>query len=110
MIQESAGLPRQCLWFTTLLSKAAHLPGGAGRAEAGRSVRELRILDMAQGQKKSRLVAWTFLDSEAQGALVAGRGGRRLTVSRQQAVDGGGQVPVPVVTLPASWLVSRMRR
>jgi len=65
MVQESAALPRQCLWFTTLLSKAAHLPAvRAALRQAG--ARDVRILDMAQGQKKSRLVAWTFLAEDAR--------------------------------------------
>jgi len=65
MIQESTALPRQCLWFTTLLSKASHLPAvRTALRQAG--ARDMRILDMAQGQKKSRLVAWTFLDEDAR--------------------------------------------
>jgi 23S rRNA (adenine1618-N6)-methyltransferase len=76
MIQESAGIPHQCLWFTSLLAKSAHLPG-VRAALKGAGVRELRILDMAQGQKKSRLVAWTFLDSEARARWSRVRWGRR---------------------------------
>lgn len=64
MIGESAALPERCLWFTTLVSKAANLPGvQAALRQAG--VRATRVIDMAQGQKKSRIVAWTFL-GEAQ--------------------------------------------
>lgn len=60
MIAESAALPERCLWYTTLVSKAANLPGvQAALREAG--ARATRVIEMAQGQKKSRIVAWTFL-------------------------------------------------
>lgn len=64
MIEESARIPQQCFWFTTLVAKSAHLPAlhGALRKVGATDV---RVLDMAQGQKKSRILAWTFLD-EAQ--------------------------------------------
>jgi 23S rRNA (adenine1618-N6)-methyltransferase len=62
MIAESALFPARCRWFTTLVSKAASLPAVYGALrQAG--VREWQTLDMAQGQKKSRVVAWTFLDA-----------------------------------------------
>lgn len=61
MIADSAAYASRCLWFSTLLSKAASLPAVyAALRQAG--VREWKTLDMAQGQKKSRAVAWTFLD------------------------------------------------
>ena len=64
MIEESALMPTTCLWFTTLVSKAANLPG-VQRALKKAGALEVRIIPMAQGQKKSRIVAWTYLD-EAQ--------------------------------------------
>ncbi|MDZ4290013.1 MAG: RlmF-related methyltransferase, partial [Prosthecobacter sp.] len=59
MIDESVVYADRCGWFTTLVSKSEHLP----RLE--RSLRlvkphEVRIIDMAQGQKKSRILAWRF--------------------------------------------------
>ena len=61
MIEESAAIPTQCLWFTTLVSKSSNLPGiRAALKRAG--VTTTRVIEMAQGQKRSRLVAWTFLD------------------------------------------------
>lgn len=59
MIQESAGFSSACGWFTTLVSKSAHLPKleqALHRAKAA----HVKIMDMAQGQKKSRILAWTF--------------------------------------------------
>ena len=62
MIGESAAHRVRCRWFTTLVSKAASLPSVyTALRQAG--VREWKTFDMAQGQKKSRLVAWTFFDA-----------------------------------------------
>ncbi len=65
LIQESALIPTKCFWFTSLLSKEASLPS-VRRALKKVGALETRILDMAQGQKKSRIVAWTFLTREQQ--------------------------------------------
>ena len=59
MVAESALRPGMCGWFTTLVSKRAHLPL-IGRALAGARAGEVRVLPMAQGQKQSRIVAWRF--------------------------------------------------
>ena len=60
MIAESVRIPTSCLWFTTLVSKAANLPT-VYRALKSAGVQDSRTIDMAQGQKKSRIVAWTYL-------------------------------------------------
>jgi len=67
MIAESVAFSDRCLWFTTLISKSASLPG-VYRALKKARVQDIRTIDMAQGQKKSRLVAWTFLDAEQRHA------------------------------------------
>jgi 23S rRNA (adenine1618-N6)-methyltransferase len=72
MIQESTGLPARCLWFTTLLSKAAHLPGVRTALKRAGAV-DIRILEMAQGQKKSRIVAWTYLGERERNAWRSAR-------------------------------------
>jgi len=59
MIAESAGRPGLCRWFTTLVSKSAHLPA-VDRALEAAGARDVQTVDMAQGQKRSRIVAWTF--------------------------------------------------
>lgn len=59
MIAESVQIPETCGWFTTLLSKAAHL-SAVERALAEARAAEVRVLPMAQGQKQSRIVAWRF--------------------------------------------------
>ncbi|MBP6182247.1 MAG: 23S rRNA (adenine(1618)-N(6))-methyltransferase RlmF [Flavobacterium sp.] len=64
MIYESAKYPMNCLWFTTLVSKKENL-SSIYKTLNKVSVVEIKTIDMAQGQKTSRIVAWTFL-SEAQ--------------------------------------------
>jgi len=67
MIAESARIPGQVLWFTTLLSSSASLPA-VHRALRQAGALETRTVAMAQGQKQSRFVAWTFLDPGARAA------------------------------------------
>ena len=61
LIGESALEPARCLWFSTLLSKKLNLPAIQAALKKAR-VRESRVIEMTQGQKTSRIVAWTFLD------------------------------------------------
>ncbi|WP_210521273.1 23S rRNA (adenine(1618)-N(6))-methyltransferase RlmF [Hymenobacter terricola] len=67
MVQESGRRPRSCYWFTSLVSKKDTLPG-VYRALQTAKATEVRTIEMAQGQKKSRLVAWTFLTPVQQTA------------------------------------------
>jgi 23S rRNA (adenine1618-N6)-methyltransferase len=67
MIAESKTVANQCLWFTTLISKAANLPS-VYRALKKANALQVKTIDMTQGQKKSRIVAWTFLDAAKQKA------------------------------------------
>lgn len=61
IIKESARIPTHILWFSTLVSKSASLPGiQAALKQAG--VQDSKTIAMSQGQKQSRLVAWTFLN------------------------------------------------
>jgi 23S rRNA (adenine1618-N6)-methyltransferase len=65
MIEESTQFPQHCMWFSTLVSKEINLPG-IYRALKNARVINSRTIDMTQGQKKSRIVAWTFLDENQQ--------------------------------------------
>lgn len=67
MIKESTQIPTQCFWFSSLVSKSANL------AEIEASLKHAKVLqhktiNMSQGQKQSRLVAWTFLNPVQQAA------------------------------------------
>lgn len=65
MILDSAQIATQCFWFTTLISKASSLPA-IYRALRNVNALTVKTIDMAQGQKKSRFVAWTFLNASQQ--------------------------------------------
>ncbi|MFA5833352.1 MAG: 23S rRNA (adenine(1618)-N(6))-methyltransferase RlmF [Bacteroidota bacterium] len=65
MIQESVQFAKQIFWFTSLVSKQSNL------SKINKSFKmvvpvEVRTVEMAQGQKKSRFVAWTFLTNDEQ--------------------------------------------
>jgi len=64
MIFESAKYPLQCLWFTTLVSKKENI-ASLYKTLNKVNIVEVKTIEMAQGQKTSRILAWTFL-SEAQ--------------------------------------------
>lgn len=59
MIQESKLFAKQCIWFTTLVSKASHLPLVYRTLNKVQAV-TIKTIPMSQGQKQSRFVAWTF--------------------------------------------------
>jgi 23S rRNA (adenine1618-N6)-methyltransferase len=62
LIRESTQIPTRVFWFSTLVSKSASLPGiHAALKQAG--VQDSKTIAMSQGQKQSRLVAWTFLNA-----------------------------------------------
>ena len=67
MIYESAKYAMQCLWFTTLVSKRDNLSGIYKTLNKVNAV-AVKTIDMAQGQKNSRIVAWTFLTENQQKA------------------------------------------
>lgn len=72
MVEESTALGDRVRWFTTLVSNARNLPAVERALRRGRA-REVRTVPMAQGQKRSRFVAWTFLDAEARKSFRSGR-------------------------------------
>lgn len=63
MIAESAFYKNQVLWFTTLISKKDHLSGLQERLKREKPY-EMRVIEMAQGQKVSRILAWTFVPNK----------------------------------------------
>ncbi|MCU7247636.1 23S rRNA (adenine(1618)-N(6))-methyltransferase RlmF [Pseudomonas koreensis] len=67
LVSESAQVAQQVLWFSTLVSKASNLPAiqtALNKAGALQS----QVVEMGQGQKQSRFVAWTFQTPEQQQA------------------------------------------
>lgn len=65
MVYESVKYPFQCFWFTTLVSKKDTLKSIYKTLNKVGAV-EIKTIEMAQGQKTSRFVAWTFLSKKQQ--------------------------------------------
>ncbi len=65
MIYESKKNSASCFWFSTLVSRESNLKSVY---EALRKVEatEMKTIPMGQGNKMSRIVAWTFLNAENQ--------------------------------------------
>lgn len=64
MIRESVQFQNQCLWFTTLVAKKEHLPA-IHRTLKKYKVGYFKEVKMAQGNKISRFIAWTFQSKAA---------------------------------------------
>ncbi len=60
MVEESTEFAEQCLWFTSLVSKKDNLKP-LHRILGKNRVAEHKVVEMAQGQKTSRFIAWTYL-------------------------------------------------
>lgn len=60
MITESQYYSDTVYWFTTLVSKQSNLKGFQQRLKEVKAL-DVRIIEMGQGNKKSRILAWTFL-------------------------------------------------
>lgn len=59
MIEQSMTFADQCLWFTCLVSKKDNLKPLCRLLKKAK-VAEFRVVEMAQGQKTSRFLAWTY--------------------------------------------------
>ncbi|NOT88378.1 MAG: 23S rRNA (adenine(1618)-N(6))-methyltransferase RlmF [Lysobacter sp.] len=62
MIRESARIASRVYWFSTLIAKSEHLADVRKQLQQA-DAQDVREIRMAQGQKQSRFVAWTFLDA-----------------------------------------------
>lgn len=65
MITQSSHYPDSCLWYSTLVSKEANLKSIYKSLKTVRAIK-IETLPMGQGNKKSRIVAWTFMDDYGQ--------------------------------------------
>ena len=65
VIEQSAQFPTNCFWYSTLISKKSNLPG-VYKSRMKVNAFDIKTIDMAQGQKVSRMVAWTFLNERQQ--------------------------------------------
>jgi len=63
MINESQGFAQQVMWFTSLVSKSDNIdPLKKLLNQVG--AKQVKVVNMSQGQKVSRLIAWSFLTNE----------------------------------------------
>jgi len=65
MILQSKEFSTSCLWFTTLVSKESYLKSIYKSLESVAAV-EVKTITMGQGNKRGRIVPWTFLTKEQQ--------------------------------------------
>ncbi|WP_299115916.1 23S rRNA (adenine(1618)-N(6))-methyltransferase RlmF [uncultured Winogradskyella sp.] len=72
MIYESRHFGKQCLWFTSLISKEATLKPTYKVLQKVKT-KNVKTIDMGQGQKVSRFIAWTFLTEQEQNDWVKQR-------------------------------------
>jgi len=73
MIHESKKFALSCFWFTTSVSKQSHLKG-IYEVLYNVGALEVKTIAMSQGNKTSRIVAWTFLNKEQQSNWVMNYG------------------------------------
>lgn len=72
MIYESKHFGKQCFWFTSLISKEVNLKP-TYKILQNVDATNVRTVEMGQGQKISRFIAWTFLTPQEQNKWIADR-------------------------------------
>ena len=65
MIEESVRFGKSVYWFTSLVSKKETLQGCYRVLKKANAV-DIQTINMSQGQKVSRVLAWTFLNQDDQ--------------------------------------------
>lgn len=112
MIAESKGLGKQVLWFSSLVSKSAHLKGFEKQLlQAG--IKDMKVIPMGQGSKISRVLAWSFLDEKERSkwfkpvAKEAAKPEAKATTkpAAKKAVKPAGETTPQKVTKPAGTAV-----
>lgn len=73
MVAQSAPFAHQCLWFTSLVSKKDNLKP-LHRILQTAQVKDVKVVDMAQGQKTSRFIAWSYFDTAERSKILADLG------------------------------------
>lgn len=65
MIKQSVKRAKNCLWFSTLVSKKENLEVIDKLLKELKAIK-VKTIEMQQGNKRTRIIAWTFLTSDAQ--------------------------------------------
>lgn len=72
MVYQSRLFATSCFWFTTLVSKQTNLRSMYQALKQAKAL-EVKTIPMSQGNKTSRIVAWTFLSQEQQQTWIKAR-------------------------------------
>lgn len=73
MANESEGFAHKVLWFSSLVSKKENVRALRKQLEK-LGARSIRVVEMSQGQKVSRFVAWSFMDKQQREEWITQRG------------------------------------
>lgn len=65
MAEESLLIKQQVCWFTCLLSKSANV-APLKKLLKSQNVQQLKVVEMSQGHKISRFIAWSYLNKQQQ--------------------------------------------
>ncbi|MDA8747670.1 23S rRNA (adenine(1618)-N(6))-methyltransferase RlmF [Litoreibacter sp.] len=71
MIEQSTEFANQCLWFSSLVSKKDNLQP-LRRILGKAKVADFKVVEMAQGQKTSRFIAWTYIKKSQRSSYLNG--------------------------------------
>ena len=72
MVRQSRQFMHSCFWFSSLVAKKSHLQGIYEELRKAKA-EDVKTIPMGQGNKSSRVVAWTFLTGEEQKGWRDGR-------------------------------------
>ena len=88
MVEQSMEFAEQCLWFTSLVSKKENLKP-LNKILNKAKVADFEVVEMAQGQKTSRFIAWTYVKKSRRSPLST----RASKQSGWQSVRTGNHIP-----------------
>jgi 23S rRNA (adenine1618-N6)-methyltransferase len=71
MVEQSMEFATQCLWFSSLVSKKDNLQP-LSKILGNAKVAEFKVIEMAQGQKTSRFIAWTYINEDQRSLYFKG--------------------------------------
>ena len=71
MIEQSMEFADQCLWFSSLVSKKDNLQP-LYEILRNAKVADFKVVEMAQGQKTSRFIAWTYIKKSQRPLYMSG--------------------------------------
>lgn len=86
MIRQSKQFSSSCFWFSTLIAKQIHLKSIYAELKKVAAF-QIKTIPMEQGNKTSRIVAWTFLNEKQQKKWIDLRWSGKLKKSREHLLN-----------------------